>query len=346
MTGIISYGVYIPKFRIKPSQIAQAWGKETQDVEKSLGVLEKSVAGVDEDAITLAVEASHQALILGSINKDKVGAVTVGSESHPYVVKPSSTIIPGLLGLSQNFLAADLEFACKAGTAGMQFLIGLVESDQIEYGLAIGSDVAQAKPSDVLEYTAGSAAVAFILGKDGIANILDFTSFSSDTPDFWRRDGEKFPSHGGRFTGEPAYFTHTLGASKRLLDKTSMEAKEFDYAVFHMPNGKFPKEVSKKLGFSEEQITPGLTVKWIGNPYSASSMVGLAAVLDQAKPHQKIFVCSYGSGAGSDAFVIETTDKISAYQKRNTKTVEQQIRSKKYIDYSLIARNIISKYRI
>ncbi len=347
MIGIISYGVYIPKYRIKPSQIAHAWGKEAADVEKSLGVLEKAVASVDEDAVTLAVEATLNAAAPFNFDLSKVEAITVGSESHPYAVKPSSSTIAGLLGLSEDLLAVDLEFACKAGTAGIQLLSGLTETKKVKYCLAIGSDVAQSKPSDVLEYTASSAAASFILGsQDPIANILDFSSFSSDTPDFWRRDSEKFPSHGGRFTGEPSYFTHVLGASNNLLEKTRLKAQDFAYAIFHMPNAKFPKEAAKRLGFSAEQIKPGLVVSQIGNPYSASSMIGLAAVLDIAKSKQKIFMCSYGSGAGADAFLIETTPLLKKFQRKNTNTVQNQIQNKQMIDYSLMARNIINKYRI
>ncbi len=347
MTGIVSYGVYIPKYRIKPSQIASAWGKDAQEVEKTLGVFEKSVASVDEDTVTLAVEATLNAALPFGFDLNQIDAITVGSESHPYAVKPSATTIAGILGLKTNLLAVDLEFACKAGTAGIQLLSGLTETKKIKYCLAIGSDVAQSKPADVLEYTAGSAAASFILGnKETIADILDFTSYCSDTPDFWRRDSEKFPSHGGRFTGEPAYFTHVIGAAKLLLEKTKLKPIDFEYAVFHMPNGKFPKEVAKRLGFTDMQIKPGFIVSQIGNPYSASSMVGLASTLDIAKPGQKIFMCSYGSGAGSDAFVFETTPLLKKFQSKNTRSVQSQIQNKQMIDYSLVARNIISKYRI
>ena len=347
MIGIVSYGVYIPKYRIKPTQIATAWGKEAPEIEKSLGVLEKAVASYDEDAVTLAVEAGSRALTTANIDPKLIGAITVGSESHPYAVKPSSTIVAQVLGMGSNYQAVDLQFACKAGTAGIQLLSALVATDQAKYCLAIGSDVAQSKPSDVLEYTASSAAAAFILGQDHIAaNVLDFTSFSSDTPDFWRKDTEKFPSHGGRFTGEPAYFAHVIGASKRMLGKTKMKSSDFDFAIFHMPNAKFPKEAGSRLGFTDEQLKPGFVVPQIGNPYSASSLVGLAATLDIAKPKQKIFVCSYGSGAGSDAFVIETTNLITKYQKAQKDTVQSQIKHKQYIDYSLIAKNILTKYRI
>lgn len=347
MIGIISYGVYIPKYRIKPSQIAQTWGKEVSEIEKSLGIFEKAVASYDEDAVTLAIEAANNALHSGRIDPTKIGGITVGSESHPYAVKPSSTIVAEILGMGTDYLAADLEFACKAGTAGIQLLSSLIQAGKAKYCLAIGSDVAQSKPADVLEYTASSAAAAFILGSDHIiVNIIDFTSYSSDTPDFWRKDTEKFPSHAGRFTGVPAYFAHVIGASLALLKKTKMQPSDFDYVVFHMPNAKFPKEAAKRLGFTDEQLKPGFVVPQIGNPYSASSLVGLAATLDIAKPKQKIFVCSYGSGAGADSFVIETTPLILKHQKDNKDTVQSQIKHKTYIDYSLIAKNILTKYRI
>ena len=347
MIGIVSYGAYIPRFRIKPSQIAHAWGKVADEVEKSLGVFEKAVASVDEDAITLAVEAAAKALTVAQIDPKNIGGITIGSESHPYAVKPSSTVVAGILGMNEDYLAADLEFACKAGTAGIQLLSGLVSQNKAKFVLAIGSDVAQSKPSDVLEYTAGSAAAAFILGKtNALANILDFSSFSSDTPDFWRKDTEKFPSHAGRFTGNPAYFAHVLGASNLMLKKAQMKPSDFKYAIFHMPNAKFPKEAAKKLGFSEAQLQPGFVVTQIGNPYSASSMVGLAATLDVSKPKDKIFMCSYGSGAGSDAFIFEVTEQILNFQRANKETVKKQVQNKTYIDYSLIAKNILTKYRI
>ncbi len=347
MIGIVSYGAYIPKYRIKPSQIAQTWGKDKLEIEKSLGVFEKAVASYDEDAITLSIETANNALLNGRIDPTKIGGITIGSESHPYAVKPSSTTVAEILGMGTDYLAVDLEFACKAGTAGIQLLSGLVSQGKTKFVLAIGSDVAQSRPADVLEYTASSAAAAFVLGKQNvIANIIDFTSFSSDTPDFWRKDSEKFPSHAGRFTGSPAYFAHVLGASEAMLKKVKMKPTDFDFCVFHMPNAKFPKEAAKKLGFTPKQLQAGFIVEQIGNPYSASSMVGLAAILDVAKNGQLIFMCSYGSGAGSDAFVFEVTPEIKTHQKRNQATVARQIKNKEYIDYSLIAKNILTKYKI
>lgn len=336
MVGLIGYGAYIPKFRIKIEEIAKVWGKNSQEVISSLGVAEKSVAGIDEDAVTMAVEAGQNALKMAEIPAQRIGLILVGSETHPYAVNPSSTIIGETLGCGNNYLACDLEFACKAATTGLWLTAGLIETQKIDYGLVIGTDCAQAKPHDALEYTAGSGAAAFLLGgkkEEILTEILDFTTFSSDTPDFWRRDGIRYPAHAGRFTGKPGYFAHIIGAAKKLLQKTKTSPKDFDYCVFHMPNGKFPRRVAKILGFSFKQLEPSLMVEEIGNPYSASSLLGLCQVLDQVQPKAKIFFVSYGSGAGADGFIFQTTKNL-VKKRRLTKKVADFIKDRSYLSYA------------
>lgn len=337
MVGIVSYGTYIPRYRIKIADIAAAWKKDVEEVSRSLGLTDKSVPGFDEDAATIAIEAATSCLSGFEGNRDDVDVLFVGSESHPYAVNPTSTIVGELLGIGNSYLAVDMEFACKAGTAAMQAIAGLVAAGHAKNGLAIGTDTAQGKPHDFLEYTAAAGGAAFLLGGDNlVAQLTGDTSFSSDTPDFWRRDGMRYPSHAGRFTGEPAYYTHVMGAAKRLLEMTHSAASDYDYCIFHMPNGKFPREVAKRLGFTPAQLAPSLLVDVIGNSYSATTMLALAAVLDIAKPNQKIFMVSYGSGAGSDAFVWATTEKLSRMQNFRAKQkllVADAISNKAYIDY-------------
>lgn len=336
MSGIVGYGVYLPIYRIKVSEIAAVWHKDPDEIISGLHITEKAVPGYDEDAISMGVEAGRRALLMSGISSRLVGSVYIGSESHPYAVNPSSTSVAEYLDIGNDYLAADLEFACKAGTAGMQITLGLLDSKKISYGLIVGSDTAQGKPHDVLEYASASTACAYLLSNNDneiIARVLETSSFSSDTSDFWRRDGERYPSHFGRFTGEPAYFNHVLSESNKLLAISGLKPGDFDYCVFHMPNGKFPRQVAKKLGFRPEQLAPSLTVETIGNPYSASSLLGLASVLDIAKPKQKIFFVSYGSGAGSDGFIFETTLQLVAKQKITT-PVKKQMEKKIYLSYS------------
>jgi hydroxymethylglutaryl-CoA synthase len=337
MVGIISYGTYIPKYRIRIADIAAAWKKDVEEVVRSLGLTDKSVPGFDEDAATIAIEAALESLSVFSGTASDIDVLFVGSESHPYAVNPTSTIVGELLGVGHEYLAADMEFACKAGTAAIQAIAGLVAAGHAGLGMAIGTDTAQGKPHDFLEYTAAAGGAAFLIGSEHIAaKLLADTSYSSDTPDFWRRDGMRYPSHAGRFTGEPAYYSHVTGAAVRLLEMTNTKPTDYEYCIFHSPNGKFPREVARRLGFTSAQLAPSLLVDHIGNAYSATTMLGLAAVLDIAKPNQKIFMVSYGSGAGSDAFVWETTQELTRLQNAKKKTkqrVMDQVSRKIYVDY-------------
>jgi hydroxymethylglutaryl-CoA synthase len=339
VVGIISYGAYIPRFRIKTEEIAKVWGKEPESIKNGLGIIEKSVPSPDEDVATISVEAARAAILRCNINPQDIGAIYVGSESHPYAVKPTGTIVGEAIGATPILQVADYEFACKAGTAAIQTCISLVKSDMVEYGLAIGADTSQAAPGDALEYAASAGGAGFIIGKEKIiAKINETCSYTTDTPDFWRREGKKYPAHGGRFTGTPAYFKHITSNAKNLMEIMNTKPEHYDYAIFHQPNGKFPVTVAKMLGFTAEQGKQGLLCPYIGNTYSGATMVGLASVLDVAKPGDRIFLTSYGSGAGSDAFDITVTDEIKKLKRENAPLISQMLKNKEYVDYATYAK--------
>jgi hydroxymethylglutaryl-CoA synthase len=333
--GIIGYGVYASRFRIKEENI------------------ERSVPFIDEDAITAAVEAGKLALIHSGIDSSQIGKIYVGSESNPYAVKPIASKVAQVLRLGeeeedmQGVDAVDTEFACKAASSMFKDAASLVNypKSNIKYAMVTGSDNSQAAPRDCpggeLDLFVGYGAASFIFGKcDVIAEIEGWYSCTSDTPDFWRRDGEAYPSHGGRFTGDPAYFKHVRKSSKKLMDKLNLKIGDVAYFVAHQPNVQFPVRIAKELGFKEEQYLPMLQVTKFGNTYSGASPVGLAAVLDVAKPNDRIVVASYGSGAGSDAYSFITTSQIQEKRKNQKFTVKYQAENSflEYVDYTTYRR--------
>jgi 3-hydroxy-3-methylglutaryl CoA synthase len=333
--GIVSWGAYIPKYRIRTEEVARIWGDDPARIVDVYLVDEKSVEGFDEDAVTIAVEAARMAIRRSKLDPRRIGTVYVGTESKPYAVKPISSILVDALGLSNNVFAVDMEFACKAGSEGLVAAIGLVESGRVEYGMTVGADTSQGEPGEHLEYSASSGGAALIVGKDGVVAELEaMYSFVSDTPDFWRRDGSPYPMHGEGFTGEPAYFRHIVGAVKGLMEKYGYKPSDFTYVVFHQPNGRFPVRVASMLNIPIEKVKPGIVVTHIGNTYNASALLGFAKVLDVAKPGDKILLVPFGSGAGSNAFVFTVTDIITERQKAGVPTVEEMLRNKIYVDYA------------
>ena len=339
MSGIIGYGAYIPRNRIKVEEIAKVWGADAPSYKKGLLLEEKAVPSPDQDTITMSVEASKNALRRAGIDPREIGAVYIGSESHPYAVKPSGTVVAEALGATPEVHTADLEFACKAGTEGMFLALSLVQAGAIKYGLAVGADTSQGAPGDALEYSAAAGAAAYIFGREKtVAEALDTFSYTTDMPDFWRREYQYYPQHGGRFTGDPAYFKHVMGAAQGLLAKAKMKPSDFDYVVFHQPNGKFPLRVGEMLGFVRKQIDPGWLVPRLGNTYSGSSPLGLTATLDIAKPGNMILIVSYGSGAGSDAFIFRVTDRIDEVRELAPRTRDLLDRNKVYLEYGMYAK--------
>lgn len=333
--GIVGYGAYVPRYRLPATEVARIW----TNGEGGLPIKEKAVAGIDEDVATMSVEAARNALARAGISPAELRAVWVGSESHPYAVKPTSTIVAEAIGAVPNVQAADWQFACKAGTEAMVAAIGFVGSSMADYALAIGMDIAQGRPGDALEYTAGAGGAAYILGpaENALATIESSYSYVTDTPDFWRRAYQKYPEHGQRFTGEPAYFEHTSQAARALMEAMGTSARDYAYAVFHQPNTKFPQRAAGMLGFSKEQIAPGLLVPDIGNTYAGAAIIGLTAILDIAEPGDRILLVSFGSGAGSDAFDLRVTESIGDRRDRAPRTTDY-IARRTEIDYATYSR--------
>jgi hydroxymethylglutaryl-CoA synthase len=74
----------------------------------------------------------------------------------------------------------------------------------------------------------------------------------------------------------------------------------------------------------------------IGNTYSGAVFLGLAAILDIAKPGDRILAVAYGSGAGSDGFDITVTDKIMDMDR--SETVNDMISRMEIVNYATYAK--------
>ncbi len=337
--GIVSYGAYVPRYRITPTEIGRVWGVDGEGMGQGLNVICKSVPAPDEDTITISTEALRTALIRGAIDPQAIGAIYVGSESHPYAVKPTATVVAQAVGATPNLTAADFEFACKAGTAAIQTCLGMVGAEMIRYGVAIGTDTSQGAPGDALEYSASAGGAALVIGRDRVICRVNRTvSYTTDTPDFWRREGQKYPSHGGRFTGEPAYFRHVTECAKAMMDAVGASPKDYQHVVFHQPNGKFPQRVGRQLGFNDAQMRYGLVTPFIGNTYSGAALIGLANVLDHAGPGERILMVGYGSGAGSDGFDLETTTEIATFDRSFGRPVQEYLDQGVELPYAVYAK--------
>lgn len=347
MTGIVSYGSWIPFLRLKVEEIEKVWvNVPLSKLKNGRRLSERAVLQPNEDTNTMAVAAGKRALrMAGAEWADDVDAIFLGTCTNPYDTRASVTVLQEALGFRKDVISADIQFGGKSGTTCMQLCYALVESGLAKQAMAVGSDTINrhTSPGYQHEYSASAGAVAVILGKQNvIAEIKGTASYSSELSDFFRLEGERYIVD-NNFNGQPypefeiGMMAHTAGAANKALNDLGMKSSDFDYAVFQQPYGSIPFLIADRLGFTKEQVTAGVIADRIGDCGSASAMLGLANVLDNAKPGERILLVSYGFGAGADAFVLEVTSEISEH--KPAKTVEELLNNKKYVDYANAIRN-------
>ncbi|RLI15701.1 MAG: 3-hydroxy-3-methylglutaryl CoA synthase, partial [Candidatus Hecatellales archaeon] len=106
MVGIVSYGAYIPKWRLSLETVSKRLRGE------------KAVAGKDEDSLTMAVAAAIDCL--GEISPNNVDGVFFASTTSPFKEKSVSATIAAVLDLRRDILTADFANSLKAGTTALK----------------------------------------------------------------------------------------------------------------------------------------------------------------------------------------------------------------------------------
>ncbi len=138
-----------------------------EEMKKIFPVEEDPHGQIPIEELQLSVRA-YNCLKRAQINPQEIGAVYIGSESHPYAVKPSGTVLIDAIGIGPHVHVADFEFACKAGSEAMFVAYSHVKSGNMKYALGIGADTSQGAPGDALEYSASAGGSAYIFGTENV----------------------------------------------------------------------------------------------------------------------------------------------------------------------------------
>ncbi len=310
MTGIVSYGAYIPYWRLKKDTIAQAFGKKA-------GRGAKAVAYCDEDSVTMAVAAGIDAMESGG----KPSAVFFASATAPYREKMSATEVTAALDLDDSVRTADFGDSLRAGsTAVLAAMDAAAGGDWI---LVTVSDCRLGAADGKMETDLGDGAAAFLIGtEDLLAVIDDRVSVSRDAPDEWRADDDTFVRNWDvRWANTQIYTPLVSRTVRQLLEKTGSKPEDFSRIVIYGHDDKTRTALAAKLGFTPEQIQPSFYGE-IGNTGNAAAALMLCAALDAAKPGERILAVTYGEGC--DAFALTVTDKAETW--RAAHTVDQLLK--------------------
>ncbi len=324
--GISGYGVAIPRLRIKREDYAKAWGSFS-----AAGVDEKSVAGFDEDNLTLGAKVAQRALDAVPLKAEKISRFAFASTTPPYTEKVlSGTILAGL-GAPGETYSTDHTSSTRAGTEALLAGFEHLGANPGGYALVAAADAPQASMWDPIEHAMGSGAAAFVLS--GFAQIAELEGSASFVSEYF---GERFRPREEQVTrdlnvkkfSEGSFVTNTTRAASALMKRLGRKPEDYAHVVIQQPDARAPGSVAAKLGFQDPQLAAGLISAKLGDLGAASAPMGLAAALEASKPGDRILVVSYGSGAGSDALSFTVvSDRRPAF------TVSAESARKEYIDY-------------
>lgn len=342
-TGILAYGVALPKYRIEAQEIWRVWKNISPHFFDLLSIGERGVLGPEEDTLTLANEAARQALGRSGLDPQKIGAVVLGSGTSPYATKAAATVLIDALGLPASALTADVQCADKSGSTALWMVASMIEAGLIEYGLVIAADTINrhTAPGMVVEYVASAAAVAFILGKEQpIARLEAYVTHNHDQNDYFRTEGERYIQSGAGFYGWVANWgllDHVVPAGQALFEKTGLTPADFAKFAVPQKTGVRPLMTMGKLGLDVMQVLPYVLTNQIGDCGAAGVPLSLAHILDFAEPGERIGVLDYGAGAGCDAWSLVCTEAISERRPQSGLVIEQ-LEDKIMVDYATMLK--------
>jgi hydroxymethylglutaryl-CoA synthase len=300
MAGITRFGAYIPYYRLAHQEVARAWGGRAGDGERA-------VAAVDEDSITMAVEAVRD--LLAGREASEVDGLVFATTTSPYAEKQASALIATVADLRHDVRSADYTSSLRAATSALTAALDSVAAGSASRVVITAADTRLAAPRSMNERMFGDAAAALEVGRDKvIANLLAAHSTVDEMTDFWRRPDQSFVAGWEeRFAVTQGYQRIVRQTVGELFERTGVGPSEISKAIFYAPDAGSLAGVAKSLGLKPEQI-PDHLLSSVGNTGAAMPALVLNSVLEQAEAGDKLLVVGYGSGA--DALLFEVTGEI------------------------------------
>ena len=317
MVGIVSYGAYIPMLRMSRDVLGQVWGK-------SAGQGERAIANVDEDSITMAVEAVVDALT--DVDRREVDAIYFASVSAPYREKQSASIVKAAADLRDDMESTDFGNSIRSGTSAMNAALNALKAGTAKRVAVVASDSRLPAPNSDLEAVFGDGAAAFILGDSDVAVSVEGSyTMSSEFLDTWLKATDTYHwTWEDRFTKDEGWEKILPQTVKALMKKYNFGPKDFAKAVFNCADGRSHAEVARKIGLDPKTqvVTPPYDT--VGDTGSAFAPMMLVQALEDAKPGDRILFANYGDGA--DAYILQVQPQIEKV--RNRRGMKKHLASK------------------
>ncbi|MHB8916766.1 MAG: 3-oxoacyl-ACP synthase [Desulfocucumaceae bacterium] len=322
--SIISYGAYIPFLRITRDAYAGALGSCGADIK------EKAVMDIDEDTLTMAVEAARDAL--AGVDAAGIGVLALASSNFPYQEKFMAGTIVEALGLDPGVLTSHHACSALAGSEAFLAAMGMLSLTGRKYALVIITDAPSAPAPEDADHGLGAAACAFVLARDEPG--LEFEGVHAYCTEYmglrYRLPGEtEIRDIGVREYSSRALEEVVKSSVSGLLNNLDRSSGQYRYAVLPPAGIKAGMALAKKLGFGEDQVKDCMLFDRVGDTGSCAPFLGLCRSLEDTRPGEKVLVCAYGAGSGSHALSFS----MAGHPPRSERPVSHLLEKKRHISY-------------
>jgi 3-hydroxy-3-methylglutaryl CoA synthase len=319
MEGIVSYGVYVPIYRLGGEILNQVWGGNAKG--------EKAIANADEDSLTIGVEAARDCLM--GMDRGSINALYFASTTFPFKEKQSASIMAAALDLSETIVTADIGSSLRCGTIALAMALDAVRAGSANMVVVVVSDCRLPYPNSAYEPILGDGAAAFLIGKDKVVAEIEATChITSEFIDNWRLEYDKgVKSWEERFINEEGYVPHLRKAISNLVKAHGLDLKDFSKVVFPAITERAHRVVANALQLNPNQVQNPF-FNTVGNTGAAFAPMMLVGALEEAQAADRILLANYGDGA--DACVFRVTREIERL--RDRKGLKKHIDSKLMLD--------------
>ncbi len=300
MRGILGHGTYIPHRRLDMTTVADVAGGGGRKGTRA-------VASYDEDATTMAVEASRVARRLAP--DAAIESVWFATVSPPYLDKTNATAVHAALRLPEECGSYDLIGSVRGAMGALRAAVAqqgpaLVVASDVRMGLAGGPD----------EAYFGDGAAALVIGTetDGavVAELGAWVSLSDEFVDRWRRPDEDRSRVWEERFGEVRYAAIGKDALDRLFKATGTGPDDVDHLIVTGTHSRACRAVAQRSGVSADRLVDDLG-SVVGNTGAAHPFLLLSAALERAEPDQTIVLLVLADGA--EALMVRTTPAIAKH---------------------------------